>query len=57
MTKALSIHYDLIENDKTNNSSIAACAFVAAETFTPSHYLATESLPSNNGERDTPAFS
>jgi hypothetical protein len=31
---------DRIENEKSNNSSIAACVFVTAVTFLPSRYLA-----------------
>jgi hypothetical protein len=42
-----------IENDASNNSSIAACVFVTAVTFLPSWCLATiriftEPLPSND---------
>jgi hypothetical protein len=33
---------DRIENDASNNSSIAACVFVAAVTFLPSRCLATD---------------
>jgi hypothetical protein len=32
---------DRIGNDASNNSSIVACAFVAAVKFLPSRYLAT----------------
>jgi hypothetical protein len=31
---------DSIENDESNNSSIAAYVFIAAVTFLPSHFLA-----------------
>jgi hypothetical protein len=41
LTTFLSSYTDRIENDASNNSSIAACAFVAAVKFLPIHCLAT----------------